>query len=122
MQVTLIGTYALLIKIILKKRMIEMIFLKNYFKKFGKLIDLKFSTSGTRKATICPCMIFNKSWFCLLFQDGYFEGELTDGRHGLVPSNFVEKVPGKNTLIIIVLIVSLTHMLHYSDILLDNIL
>ena len=28
-------------------------------------------------------------------QDGFFEGELMDGRRGLVPSNFVEKVPGK---------------------------
>ncbi|ELU13741.1 hypothetical protein CAPTEDRAFT_98367, partial [Capitella teleta] len=27
-------------------------------------------------------------------EDGFFEGELMDGSHGLVPSNFVERVPG----------------------------
>ena len=26
------------------------------------------------------------------FQDGFFDGELIDGRRGLVPSNFIEKV------------------------------
>lgn len=30
-----------------------------------------------------------------MFQDGFFEGELIDGRRGLVPSNFIEKVAGK---------------------------
>ena len=29
-------------------------------------------------------------------QDGFFDGELIDGRRGLVPSNFIEKVAGKN--------------------------
>ena len=27
-------------------------------------------------------------------QDGFFDGELMDGRRGLVPSNFIQKVPG----------------------------
>ena len=27
-------------------------------------------------------------------QDGFFMGELMDGQRGLVPSNFVEQVPG----------------------------
>jgi len=33
-------------------------------------------------------------------QDGFFDGELMDGRRGLVPSNFIQKVPGicSNTL------------------------
>ena len=31
------------------------------------------------------------------FQDGFYEGELMSGKHGLVPSNFIEKVPGKST-------------------------
>lgn len=28
------------------------------------------------------------------YQDGFFDGELLDGRRGLVPSNFVEKLIG----------------------------
>ena len=32
----------------------------------------------------------------LFFQDGFFDGELIDGRRGLVPSNFIEKVAGKS--------------------------
>jgi len=31
----------------------------------------------------------------LRFQDGFYEGELMNGKRGLVPSNFVEKVPGE---------------------------
>jgi len=31
-----------------------------------------------------------------VLQDGFYEGELMNGKHGLVPSNFIEKVPGKN--------------------------
>ena len=31
------------------------------------------------------------------FQDGFYEGELMSGKHGLVPSNFIEKVPGRST-------------------------
>ena len=27
-------------------------------------------------------------------QDGFFDGELLDGRRGLVPSNFIEKLVG----------------------------
>ena len=29
-----------------------------------------------------------------ILQDGFFDGELIDGRRGLVPSNFIEKVAG----------------------------
>lgn len=29
-------------------------------------------------------------------QDGFFDGELLDGRRGLVPSNFVEKLIGSD--------------------------
>lgn len=29
-------------------------------------------------------------------QDGFFDGELLDGRRGLVPSNFVEKLVGED--------------------------
>lgn len=29
-----------------------------------------------------------------MLQDGFYDGELMDGRRGLVPSNFVQKVPG----------------------------
>ena len=29
-----------------------------------------------------------------VLQDGFYEGELMSGKRGLVPSNFVEKVPG----------------------------
>ena len=32
------------------------------------------------------------------FQDGFYEGELMSGKHGLVPSNFIEKVPGRSTI------------------------
>lgn len=28
-------------------------------------------------------------------QDGFYDGELMDGRQGLVPSNFVEEIPGQ---------------------------
>jgi len=37
------------------------------------------------------------SFLCanLVFQDGFYEGELMNGKQGLVPSNFIEKVPGK---------------------------
>ena len=31
-------------------------------------------------------------------QDGYVEGELLDGRKGLVPSNFIEKLRGEDLL------------------------
>lgn len=37
-----------------------------------------------------------KNWISgFAFQDGFYEGELMTGKHGLVPSNFIEKVPGK---------------------------
>jgi len=37
-----------------------------------------------------------KNWISgFAFQDGFYEGELMSGKHGLVPSNFIEKVPGK---------------------------
>ena len=31
-------------------------------------------------------------------EDGFFDGELLDGRRGLVPSNFVEKLEGEELL------------------------
>ena len=31
-----------------------------------------------------------------LLKDGFYEAELVDGRRGLVPSNFIEAVPGKD--------------------------
>ena len=31
-----------------------------------------------------------------VIQDGFFDGELLDGRRGLVPSNFVEKLIGED--------------------------
>lgn len=31
-------------------------------------------------------------------KDGFFDGELLDGRHGLVPSNFVQKLVGEDLL------------------------
>ena len=34
---------------------------------------------------------------CLIFQDGFYTGELVDGQRGLVPSNFVEKIAGTET-------------------------
>ena len=30
-----------------------------------------------------------------VLQDGFYEGELMNGKRGLVPSNFIEKVSGK---------------------------
>jgi len=30
-----------------------------------------------------------------VLQDGFYEGELMNGKRGLVPSNFIERVPGK---------------------------
>ena len=35
--------------------------------------------------------------FLIYFQDGFFDGELKDGRRGLIPSNFVEKLQGKKS-------------------------
>ena len=32
----------------------------------------------------------------MFLQDGFFDGELLDGRRGLVPSNFVEKLVGED--------------------------
>ena len=34
----------------------------------------------------------------LCFQDGYLEGELLDGRKGLVPSNLIERLSGEDLL------------------------
>lgn len=34
-------------------------------------------------------------WLIFVWQDGFFEGELIDGRRGLVPSNFIDRVSGK---------------------------
>ena len=36
--------------------------------------------------------------FMLKSQDGFFTGELLDGRKGLVPSNFLEKLDGDDLL------------------------
>lgn len=33
-----------------------------------------------------------------LFQDGFCDGELLDGRRGLVPSNFIQKLVGDDLL------------------------
>ena len=33
--------------------------------------------------------------FCQVDEDGFYDGELLDGRRGLVPSNFVEKLEGE---------------------------
>lgn len=35
---------------------------------------------------------------CVLFQDGFYDGELLDGRRGLVPSNFIQKLVGDDLL------------------------
>lgn len=43
-----------------------------------------------------------KNWISgIAFQDGFYEGELMNGKHGLVPSNFIEKVPGRFTEILL---------------------
>lgn len=34
----------------------------------------------------------------ILFQDGFLDGELLDGRRGLVPSNYVERLVGDDLL------------------------
>jgi len=36
----------------------------------------------------------NPALYVYFVQDGFFDGELMDGRRGLVPSNFIQKVPG----------------------------
>ena len=33
-----------------------------------------------------------------VLQDGFFDGELLDGRRGLVPSNFIQKLVGDDLL------------------------
>lgn len=38
----------------------------------------------------------NERYF--LFQDGFYDGELLDGRRGLVPSNFIQKLVGDDLL------------------------
>lgn len=30
-----------------------------------------------------------------MLQDGFYEGELMNGQRGVVPSNFIEKIPGQ---------------------------
>lgn len=34
----------------------------------------------------------------MIFQDGFYDGELLDGRRGLVPSNFIQKLVGDDLL------------------------
>jgi len=41
-----------------------------------------------------------------VLKDGFYEGELMNGKRGLVPSNFIEKVPGMLTM-------HNAHMLHF---------
>ena len=54
-----------------------------------------------------------KNWISgIAFQDGFYEGELMNGKHGLVPSNFIEKVPGRFTEIL--LFMSLYTVAFYS--------
>lgn len=38
------------------------------------------------------------SVFLFFMKDGFFDGELLDGRHGLVPSNFIQKLVGEDLL------------------------
>jgi len=48
---------------------------------------------------IASGILFRRTLVCVYFaQDGFFDGELMDGRRGLVPSNFIQKVPGTCTL------------------------
>lgn len=39
---------------------------------------------------------FSVLLFCM--KDGFFDGELLDGRRGLVPSNFIQKLVGEDLL------------------------
>ena len=34
----------------------------------------------------------------IVHQDGFFDGEILDGRKGLVPSNFIERLEGEHLL------------------------
>lgn len=43
-------------------------------------------------------LLEERSFTNLSFQDGFFDGELLDGRRGLVPSNFVQKLVGDDLL------------------------
>ncbi len=44
----------------------------------------------------CGIFISVYSVAILLLQDGFYDGEMMDGRQGLVPSNFIEEIPGKS--------------------------
>ena len=45
---------------------------------------------------IIRMFFFSVLLFCM--KDGFFDGELLDGRRGLVPSNFVQKLVGEDLL------------------------
>ena len=55
----------------------------------------------TEKKNRLPCLsklLYIKAWFFPSSQDGYLEGELLDGRKGLVPSNLIERLSGEDLL------------------------
>jgi hypothetical protein len=57
----------------------------------SKLIYLlKYVANGNQYAPFSLLLFFMK--------DGFFDGELLDGRRGLVPSNFIQKLVGEDLL------------------------
>ncbi len=51
--------------------------------------------------TYCSNLYFSSNLWTLLYnqlKDGYLEGELLDGRKGLVPSNLIERLSGEDLL------------------------